>query len=65
MSYRKSKKGKRCYQMDLPNKDAFSNESNKNNNSKECITQKKKNLDVGRGPNVNGFGENAKSKKMG
>ena len=42
MSSKNSQKGKRSYQMDLPNKDAFSNESNKNNNSKECITQKKK-----------------------
>ena len=41
MSSKNSQKGKRSYQMDLPNKDAFSNESNKNKNSKECITKTK------------------------
>ena len=38
---RNSQKGKRRYQMNLPNEDAFSNESNKYKNSKECITKKK------------------------
>ena len=41
MSSRNIQKGKRSYQMDLPNKDAFSNERNKNINSKECITKKR------------------------
>ena len=40
MSRNDQKEKRRC-RMDLPNEDAFSNESNKNKNSKECIIKKK------------------------